>query len=91
MYFSIREFYKWQNYISQIKSNHADLKNIGNSSFGGAITAALLLENFIDDLDWVHLDIAGPARSSNRKGATGFSVLTLFEFFKAFSKNRSEN
>ena len=77
-------------YKKLIESDIADMKNTGGR-FGGAITAALLLENFIDDLDWVHLDIAGPARSSNRKGATGFSVLTLFEFFKAFSKNRSEN
>ena len=77
-------------YKKLIESDIADMKNTGGR-FGGAITAALLLENFIDDLDWVHLDIAGPARSSNRKGATGFSVLTLFEFFKTFSKNRSEN
>ena len=77
-------------YKKLIESDIADMKNTGGR-FGGAITAALLLENFTNGLDWVHLDIAGPARSSNRKGATGFSVLTLFEFFKSFSKNHPES
>ena len=77
-------------YKKLIDSDIADMKNTGGR-FGGAITAALLLENFVDNLNWVHLDIAGPARSSNRKGATGFSVLTLFEFFSQFAKNHSEN
>jgi len=77
-------------YRKLIESDIADMKNTGGR-FGGAITAALLLENFVDDLDWVHLDIAGPARASNRKGATGFSVLTLFEFFKDLSKNHPES
>jgi len=77
-------------YKKLIESDIADMKNTGGR-FGGAITAALLLENFTNGLDWVHLDIAGPARSSDRKGATGFSVLTLFEFFKSFSKNHPES
>ena len=77
-------------YKKLIESDIADMKNTGGR-FGGAITAALLLENFVDDLDWVHLDIAGPARASNRKGATGFSVLTLFEFFKDLSENHPES
>ena len=77
-------------YKKLIDSDIADMKNTGGR-FGGAITAALLLENFVDNLNWVHLDIAGPARSSNRKGATGFSVLTLFEFFSHFAKNHSES
>ena len=51
-----------QSYKSLIKSNIADMKNSGGR-FGGAITAALLLEEFVDDLNWIHLDIAGPARS----------------------------
>jgi len=76
-------------YKKLIESDIADMKNTGGR-FGGAITAALLLENFVEDIDWVHLDIAGPARASNRKGATGFSVLTLFEFFKDLSKNHPE-
>ena len=75
-------------YKKLIDSDIADMKNTGGR-FGGAITAALLLENFVEDLDWVHLDIAGPARSNNRKGATGFSVLTLFEFFSQLAKSHS--
>ena len=58
---------------------------------GGAITAALILEEFIDENKWIHLDIAGPARSDNRKGATGFGVLSLYEFFKTISTDLPEN
>ena len=68
-------------YRKLIDSDLADMKNTGGR-FGGAITAALLLKEFIGENDWIHLDIAGPARSDNRKGATGFGVLSLYEFFK---------
>ena len=73
-----------QSYKSQIKSNIADMKNSGGR-FGGAITAALLLEEFVDDLNWIHLDIAGPARSRSSnsiypEGGTGFGVLGYFNF-----------
>ena len=68
-------------YRNLIDSDLADMKNTGGR-FGGAITAALLLKEFIGDNNWIHLDIAGPARSDNRKGATGFGVLSLYEFFK---------
>ena len=68
-------------YRNLIDSDLADMKNTGGR-FGGAITAALLLNEFIGENDWIHLDIAGPARSDNRKGATGFGVLSLYEFFK---------
>mgnify|MGYP001311578781 CR=1 FL=1 len=68
-------------YRKLIDSDLADMKNTGGR-FGGAITAALLLKEFVGDNDWIHLDIAGPARSDNRKGATGFGVISLYEFFK---------
>jgi len=68
-------------YRNLIDSDLADMKNTGGR-FGGAITAALLLKEFIGENEWIHLDIAGPARSDNRKGATGFGVLSLYEFFK---------
>jgi len=68
-------------YRNLIDSDLADMKNTGGR-FGGAITAALLLKEFIGENDWIHLDIAGPARSDNRKGATGFGVLSLYEFLK---------
>lgn len=70
-----------QSYRKEIDSPIADIKNIGKR-FGGAITAALFLAEFVDERPWVHLDIAGPARSTNvsgyvGKGATGFAVRTL--------------
>ncbi len=74
----------YSKYRKLIDSDLADMKNTGGR-FGGAITAALLLEEFIGDNNWMHLDIAGPARSDNRKGATGFGVLSLYEYFKNIS------
>ena len=71
-------------YREQIKSSVADMKNIGGSH-GGAITAALILQEFVDEIPWAHLDIAGPAfaESDNAicpKGGTGFGVRTLLKF-----------
>ena len=73
-----------QSYKSLIESDIADMKNSGGR-FGGAITAALLLEEFVDGLNWIHLDIAGPARSRSSsslypEGGTGFGVLGYFNF-----------
>ncbi|NIS31825.1 MAG: hypothetical protein GWO04_18570, partial [Actinobacteria bacterium] len=67
-----------------IDSDIADMKNTGGR-YGGAITAALLLKEFVaDGIPWAHLDIAGPARASEAnhyiaKGGTGFGVRTLVE------------
>jgi leucyl aminopeptidase len=71
-------------YKEMIKSSVADMKNIGGSH-GGAITAALILQEFVGDVPWAHLDIAGPAfaESDNAicpKGGTGFGVRTLLRF-----------
>jgi leucyl aminopeptidase len=68
-------------YRSQIDSEVADMKNVGER-WGGAITAALLLAEFVDDTPWVHLDIAGPARATKTdgyitSGGTGFGVRTI--------------
>ena len=80
-----------QSYKSLIKSNIADMKNTGGR-FGGAITAALLLEEFVNDIDWVHLDIAGPGRSRSNnaiysEGGTGFGVVGFYNFLDDQSKN----
>ena len=80
-----------QSYKSLIKSNIADMKNTGGR-FGGAITAALLLEEFVNDIDWVHLDIAGPGRSRSNnviypEGGTGFGVIGFYNFLDDQSKN----
>jgi len=71
-------------YKEQIKSGVADMKNIGGAH-GGAITAALILQEFVDNVPWAHLDIAGPAFSESDgslcpKGGTGFGVRTLLKF-----------
>ena len=68
-------------YRSKLDSPIADVKNIGDR-YGGAITAALFLAEFTDELPWAHLDIAGPARAESddgyiTKGGTGFAVSTL--------------
>lgn len=73
-----------EEYKEQNKSEIADIKNTGNR-FGGAISAALFLSEFVADTHWVHLDIAGTASSSKEsgymvKGATGVGVRTLVEF-----------
>jgi leucyl aminopeptidase len=71
-------------YDEQIKSEVADIKNVGDGRWGGAITAAKLLEQFVDKKPWVHLDIAGPAFVEKPKpwtdgGASGVFVRTLVE------------
>lgn len=71
-----------KDYKSFNKSDVADISNIANTRYGGALTAALFLETFVDNKPWVHLDIAGPAfinRPSDigPKGGTGFGVRTL--------------
>ena len=77
-----------QEYVSQLKSPVADLKNIGSRSGGGAITAALFLQQFIGDTKvWAHLDIAGPAfRESDsdylKSGGVGFGVRTLINYLR---------
>src|SRR5919202_4090946 len=71
-------------YREQIKSSIADMKNIGGAH-GGAITAALILQEFVNDIPWAHLDIAGPAFAESDsalcpKGGTGFGVRTVLRF-----------
>ena len=72
-----------EEYKEQIKSEIANVKNTGNR-YGGAITAALFLAEFVDSTPWVHIDIAGTALSNKEsgyivKGATGVGVRTLVE------------
>jgi leucyl aminopeptidase len=70
----------WEEYQDQIKSNFADLANIGGPD-GGSITAACFLSRFAEDFRWVHLDIAGTAwRTGAAKGATGRPVPLVSQF-----------
>ncbi|WP_276981653.1 leucyl aminopeptidase [Ferrimicrobium acidiphilum] len=75
-----------KSYEKLIASEVADMKNIGKRG-GGAITAALLLQRFVPDARWAHLDIAGPSRAEGdrgwiRAGATGFGVLTFIRWLQ---------
>jgi leucyl aminopeptidase len=70
-------------YRKAIRSDIADMKNVGDR-WGGAITAAKFLQEFVEDVPWVHLDIAGvdidtEGRPFACKGSTGFGVRTLVE------------
>jgi len=81
----------YDEYKEQNKSEVADIKNTGGR-YGGAITAAKFLNEFIGDTPWVHLDIAGTFYSSKEKGylikgATGVGVRTLINFSIAKSDN----
>ena len=74
-------------YREEIKSSVADMKNIGGS-YGGAITAALILQEFVGEIPWAHLDIAGPSFAEKElltcpKGGTGFGVRTLLRFLSS--------
>ena len=75
----------------QIKSKVADIKNTGEGRWGGAMTAAKLLEQFVGEVPWVHIDIAGPAYAEKPLpwvdgGGTGALVRTLIEVARDRSK-----
>lgn len=67
-------------YMELLKSNFADVANVGGRD-AGTITAGCFLSRFVNDGDWAHLDIAGTAwRTGSNKGATGRPVGLLFEY-----------
>ena len=74
-------------YESHIKSEIADIKNVGAAGEAGTISAALFLQRFIDDTPWAHLDIAGPARSEKSsgylvKGGSAFGVRAILSYLR---------
>jgi leucyl aminopeptidase len=70
----------WDEYQDQLKSNFADLANIGGPD-GGSVTAACFLSRFTKDYPWAHVDIAGTAwKSGAEKGATGRPVPLLVQY-----------
>ena len=81
----------WSEYDDLIKSDIADIKNIGGAQ-AGAITAGKFLSHFVN-YPWIHLDIAGPTFTKQKygyrgKGATGMGVRLLYEFIKnIYEKN----
>lgn len=82
-------------YSKQIKSDIADIKNVGGRK-AGTITAAAFLKEFADGLSWAHLDIAGTAwgdeaKPYRSKGPTGVAVRTLLNIVRRFERTRAEN
>ncbi|HEU5297433.1 MAG TPA: leucyl aminopeptidase [Burkholderiaceae bacterium] len=76
-------------YDEALKSNFADIANVGPRA-GGAITAAMFLKRFTDKLRWAHLDIAGTAwKSGAQKGATGRPVGLLTHYVLAQAQGGS--
>ena len=70
----------WEEYAEALKSNFADLANVGGRE-AGAVTAASFLSHFTTELRWAHLDIAGTAwRGGKQKGATGRPVPLLTQY-----------
>jgi leucyl aminopeptidase len=79
-----------EEYGDLLKSDHADLKNIGGR-YGGALTAGYFLSNFVPpETEWAHVDLAGPAWKNDstggkdylRRGATGFGVRLIVEYLR---------
>ena len=80
-------------YKEGLKSHVADLKNVGGK-WGGAITAAKFLEQFVGGTPWVHLDIAGPSWSDSENptrdvGGTGCFVRTLVAYLETMARARA--
>lgn len=90
VYERLAEFPMWEEYKDQLKSEIADLKNIGGAE-AGMITAGKFLEYFTD-YPFIHLDIAGPAFLDKRdnyrsQGGTGVGVRLMLSFFAALAEN----
>lgn len=76
----------WDDYQDLLKSNFADIANIGGRA-GGTITAGCFLSRFTEDYRWAHLDIAGTAwKSGKEKGSTGRPVPLLTQFLISRAK-----
>jgi leucyl aminopeptidase len=78
-------------YRKLLDSEVADMKNISGGGYGGALTAGLFLQEFVGEVPWAHLDIAGPGRAaaddgSTRRGGSGFGVRTLVELLTASAR-----
>ncbi len=77
-------------YRDQIKSSIADIMNTGNSRYGGSITAAMFLKEFVGKTPWIHLDIAGTAwidaeKPWQSKGPSGVAVRSITEWARSYA------
>lgn len=74
-------------YKELLKSDFADINNMPSSRYGGAVTAALFLSEFVEDTPWAHIDIAGPAYLKKKSaycgpGGTGIGVRLLVDLLE---------
>ena len=81
----------WDDYHERIKSDVADIRQIGDRSGAGAITAACFLQKFVDGVPWAHLDIAGTAWAEEERpyvprGATGSGVRLLVQLLQTWGR-----
>jgi leucyl aminopeptidase len=81
----------WDEYKDLIRSEWADMKNSGGR-WGGAISAAVFLKEFVDCPSWAHLDIAGTANTEHdtgreNRGATGAGVRVTIGFLESLSRS----
>ncbi len=77
-------------YREAIKSSIADIMNTGNSRYGGSISAAMFLREFVGDTPWIHLDIAGTAwidaeKPWQSKGPSGIAVRSIVEWVRSYA------
>jgi leucyl aminopeptidase len=78
----------WDEYGEDIKSQIADMKNMGSPGKSGSIAAAMMLKEFVGDVPWVHLDIAGVAYADGREryftpyGGTAYGVRLLTQLLR---------
>ena len=70
-----------KSYEKQLESKIADINNYG-TRFGGAITAGLFLQHFVDKAPFAHIDIAGPVWD-DKSGATGFGSKLVTEWIRS--------
>ena len=78
----------WDEYCKDIKSQIADIKNLGRSRLAGTISAGAFLKEFVDNTPWVHIDIAGTAWGPKepsympKTGATGVAVRLIYNLLE---------
>jgi leucyl aminopeptidase len=85
----------YEPYFKQMESNIANINNISSEKWGGAITAALFLKQFVGDTPWKHIDIAGPDIFAKAKrfwpeGASGFGVRSGVRFLERYLESKIE-
>ena len=78
----------WEEYSKDVKSNIADLRNLGRPPMAGTIAGGVFLQEFVDNTPWCHIDIAGTAWGPKepsyqpKNGATGVGVRMVYEFLE---------